>query len=429
MLPGNHPRRPRVQAYMPPLPLLLILACAPDRTAPGAPPSTLTALPVASAEPAEAGPPPCSPDGPDGLEALLDPYLADGFDFPVGDVDGRGRYTSTIDGSVHEGWYVAAGVGESYSLGIHPGEDWNGNGGGHSDRGQPVYALGSGCVIAARDEGALWGNVVVLSHRYLDNGTVKRVDSLYAHLDSVAVEAGQRVDRRALLGTIGDGHGAFLSHLHLELRRESLADRAPTFWPSSHDKDRAWVLAHYEVPRAFIAAHRSLPVPATMPNLLVAEKHAYRIHRYREGVRQESYPIALSQDPSGHKQRRGDNRLPEGAYRIVEKSRGPFTGAVAAFFGPAWMRLSYPNDWDAASGLDRGLIDQAQHDAILAANARGVMPPKTTRLGGGIGIHGWAGEWPEHNRHLTWGCISMRNPDVDALYDLVEVGTPIWVLP
>ena len=49
--------------------------------------------------------------------------------------------------------------------------------------------------------------------------------------------------------------------------------------------------------------------------------------------------------------------------------------------------------------------------------------------GGGIGIHGWAGAWPEGNRHLTWGCISMRNPDVDALYDLVDQGTPIWVLP
>ncbi len=419
---------------MPPL-LILLLACRP------ADPIASAELPAVSPEPSEpsaavveAPPevpplPPCPEDEPEGLEALLDPLLADGFDFPVGDPDGKGRYTSTLDGAVHDGWYVAVDTAESYSVGIHTGEDWNGNGGGHTDRGQPVHAVASGCVLSAQDEGALWGNTVVVSHRYLDNNVVKRVDSLYAHLDTLTVEPGQRVGRREQLGTIGDGHGAFLSHLHLELRRDIMKDLAVTYWPSSHGKDAVWVREHYEDPSDFIAARRELPVPAALPEILVAVKHAYQLHHYAVGEHVSSYPIALSQSPTGHKQRRGDNKLPEGAYRIVEKSRGPFAGAVADFFGPAWMRLSYPNDQDAASGLERGLIDVAQYRAILDANARGVMPLKTTRLGGGIGIHGWAGEWPEGYRHLTWGCISMCNPDVDALYDLVEVGTPIWVLP
>lgn len=415
---------------MPPL-LYILLACGPADPVASAEPGPSTTHPEVFAPPPVEEPelPPC-PDGPeDGLEALLDPSLADGFDFPVGNPDGKGRYTSALDGAVHDGWYVATEFAESYSLGIHPGEDWNGNGGGHTDKGQPVYAVASGCVLSARDEGALWGNAVVVSHRYLENNLVKRVDSLYAHLDSLEVKVGQRVARREQLGTIGDGHGAFLSHLHLELRRESMKDRAVTYWPSTHGQDVAWVREHYEDPTDFITARRELPVPASMSSVLVAVKHAYQLQLYREGEHAGSYPIALSQDPKGHKQQRGDNRLPEGAYTIVEKSRGPFTGAVADFFGPAWMRLSYPNDWDAASGLERGIIDKAQHQAILRANARGVMPPKTTRLGGGIGIHGWAGDWPEGYRHLTWGCISMRNPDVDALYDLVEVGIPIWVLP
>ncbi len=363
------------------------------------------------------------------VEALLDAGLADGFDFPVGDENGQGTYISQLDGKTYDGWRVAIGLGARYSVGIHTGEDWNGKGGGHTDRGQPVHAVARGCVRSARDEGPLWGNVVVLVHHYLENHRVLRVDSLYAHLDSVEVQPGQRLQRRQRIGTAGDGHGAFPAHLHLELRREAMADRAVTYWPSADGKNQAWVLEHYESPSPFIKAHRSLPVPVEAQNLLVAVKHDYLMHHFRSGELEATYPIALSQNPLGHKQRRGDNRLPEGAYRVLDRSRGPFGGAVAAYFGPAWMRISYPNDWDAADGLARGLIDQAQHDAILRANARGSEPPKSTALGGGIGIHGWAGDWPAGDRHLTWGCISMRNQDLDRLYERIPSQTPVYVLP
>ena len=59
-------------------------------------------------------------------------------------------------------------------------------------------------------------------------------------------------------------------------------------------------------------------------------------------------------------------------------------------------------------------------------------PPltKTTALGGGIGIHGWAGRWVADGRQdLTWGCISLQNEDLDRIYDLVDLGTPVLVLP
>lgn len=63
---------------------------------------------------------------------------ADGFDFPFADIDGKGAYTDKATGKTHNGWYVATKFGEKYSLGIHPAEDWNGNGGGNTDLGQPV---------------------------------------------------------------------------------------------------------------------------------------------------------------------------------------------------------------------------------------------------------------------------------------------------
>lgn len=66
---------------------------------------------------------------------------SDGFDFPFGDADGKGGYTDKATGKTHSGWYVATKFGEKYSLGNHPAEDWNGNGCGSADLGQPVYAV------------------------------------------------------------------------------------------------------------------------------------------------------------------------------------------------------------------------------------------------------------------------------------------------
>jgi lipoprotein-anchoring transpeptidase ErfK/SrfK len=30
---------------------------------------------------------------------------------------------------------------------------------------------------------------------------------------------------------------------------------------------------------------------------------------------------------------------------------------------------------------------------------------------------------------VTWGCISLQNPDLEDLYDRIEVGTLIVILP
>lgn len=151
---------------------------------------------------------------------------------------------------------------------------------------------------------------------------------------------------------------------------------------------------------------------------------------YSKSKLQKEYIIALSQNPVGHKMQQGDNRLPEGEYRIIQKSRGPFTGNYADYFGTAWIRINYPNDFDAENGFARGLISKEERDKIFKANEQGKTPPKDTKLGGGIGIHGWAGDWvADGSQNLTWGCISMHNKDIDELYDLIPLNTKIFILP
>lgn len=356
--------------------------------------------------------------------------LCDGFDYPFGNGEGGGSYTSP-DGKNFDGWYIATHTGETYTLGVHTGEDWNGKGGGDTDLGQPVYATASGVVTASADFGAPWGNIIVVQHTFLENGKIRTVHSLYAHLDKRLAEKGDTLKRRQQLGTIGTGGGTFAAHLHFEIRTEKLADRATTYWPSDDGKDSKWVLEHYEKPSAFIDAHRKLTVPANEAVIVLAFKKPYRLFVYKNGAYLREFPLGLGQAPLGHKQKQGDNRTPEGEYRIIQKSRGPFTsGAYDAYLGVAWMRLNYPNNYDAAAGLEKKLISVAQHNSIVAANNAGKEPLKTTALGGGIGIHGWINDWEDNKQqNLTWGCISLRNGDLSQFYDLIPLQTKVIIVP
>lgn len=183
----------------------------------------------------------------------------------------------------------------------------------------------------------------------------------------------------------------------------------------------------------YASTDKALPaLPDSLKNedtLLVAYKSKYRMQLYYKGKLQKTYIIGLGQEPIGHKEQQGDNRTPEGDYRIIEKAVGPFTGANP-YLGNRWMRINYPNSADARAGLAKEFITKTECDKIIAANKNGTQPLKTTKLGGGIGIHGWYGSWPgDDEQDITWGCISMQNEDVEDLYDRVGIQTRILISP
>jgi hypothetical protein len=104
--------------------------------------------------------------------------------------------------------------------------------------------------------------------------------------------------------------------------------------------------------------------------------------------------------------------------------------AYGSFLGSRWMRLNYPNTWDAENGLRKKMISRSQFEQIEKANLGGREPLKTTKLGGGIGIHGWSGNWPGTDRqNLTWGCISMEKDELEALYSAIDKGCTVLIYP
>jgi lipoprotein-anchoring transpeptidase ErfK/SrfK len=153
------------------------------------------------------------------------------------------------------------------------------------------------------------------------------------------------------------------------------------------------------------------------------------MYYYRHGKLTETLEMALGQDPAGHKQQTGDNKTPEGEYRISQKAKGPFYSDTGPYLGNSWMELSYPNRFDAYEGLNKGMVSQAQAALIIKQDLLKQRTPHNTRLGGLVGIHGWNGEWHPNYRDITWGCISLQNADIDRLYPHFPVNMYVLIVP
>lgn len=161
--------------------------------------------------------------------------LADGFDYPVGKPNG-------------DGYYIFRG----FSPNGHLGEDWNGNGGGNTDEGDPVYSIAHGVVVFSEDYARGWGNVVILRHAYREkNGQIAFIDSLYGHLKVRSVKVGQQITRGQVLGTIGRGpYRMYAAHLHFEIRKDLRVGMRRELYPQTYET--------YYTPKQFIDPRRSL---------------------------------------------------------------------------------------------------------------------------------------------------------------------------
>jgi murein L,D-transpeptidase YafK len=127
----------------------------------------------------------------------------------------------------------------------------------------------------------------------------------------------------------------------------------------------------------------------------------YRRRRIR------SYQAVFGPKPLVAKCVEGDRCTPEGAYRIkLKKPQSKYH---------KFMLLDYPND----SSIVR----------FNRMKAQGLIP-QTARMGGDVGIHGiWQGGDDVIEMGMGWtdGCVAIKNKDIDDLYPLVGVGTPVII--
>jgi len=136
--------------------------------------------------------------------------------------------------------------------------------------------------------------------------------------------------------------------------------------------------------------------------ILVVKKDR-KMYLYKGGIIQQTIPISLGKNPVGHKQKKGDNRTPEGEFFIHRK-----------LCSPKYYRslcISYPRPSDKAS-----------------AEARGVNP------GGDITIHAqpkWnadgRGDSYTLSKNWTQGCVAVTNAAMKELWYAVREGVPITI--
>ncbi len=111
----------------------------------------------------------------------------------------------------------------------------------------------------------------------------------------------------------------------------------------------------------------------------------------------KQYTFVLGFAPEGHKAFQGDGRTPEGAYLIDRKN--PDSNFHLS------VGISYPNAND-----------------IATARALGKDP------GGDIFIHGTPNPF-SMEEDWTWGCIAVTNREIEEVYAMVNIGTPIYIYP
>lgn len=140
-----------------------------------------------------------------------------------------------------------------------------------------------------------------------------------------------------------------------------------------------------------------------------------RLEAWRGDALLLACPVVLGREPRGHKQANGDGRTPEGQYAVCTRNdRSKYHLALG---------LNYPNAQDTQMALAAGRIPAEEAQRIQEAIAAGLRPPWDTALGGEIMIHGGGtgSDW-------TAGCIALDNADMDALWELCPLGTPVEIL-
>ncbi len=143
--------------------------------------------------------------------------------------------------------------------------------------------------------------------------------------------------------------------------------------------------------------------PTPKVDRIVVVKSTRTMTLMSDGKVLKTYRVALSREPVGAKERAGDHKVPEGEY--VVDSKVPHSRFHLG------LHISYPN----AADRER-------------ARKLGVRP------GGNIEIHGldskyaWVGNL---QRYVDWtdGCIAVTNLEIEEIYKLVAVSTPVEILP
>ncbi len=143
----------------------------------------------------------------------------------------------------------------------------------------------------------------------------------------------------------------------------------------------------------------------TGSSILIDKKH-YFLEIRDGGQMKKRYPVALGRKPANRKLHQDNASTPEGIYQITgEQPQATFYKA---------LDIDYPNE-----------IDRARYNFAKAEGLIELRGDDVPGIGGQIQIHGQGIE-----TNWTYGCIALRNSDMDELFEheRVGVGVPVVII-
>jgi murein L,D-transpeptidase YafK len=150
-----------------------------------------------------------------------------------------------------------------------------------------------------------------------------------------------------------------------------------------------------------VVASRLAAQTETKVDRIVVEK-SKRTLKLMDGAKiLKTHKVALGGQPVGSKDRQGDHKTPEGIYSVDAKNPN------SQFYKA--LHISYPSQADRTNARKLG------------------MSP-----GGDVEIHGLGSKWGwigAKHRLTDWtdGCIAVTNEEIDEIYPLIKVGTPVEI--
>jgi hypothetical protein len=136
---------------------------------------------------------------------------------------------------------------------------------------------------------------------------------------------------------------------------------------------------------------------------IIIDKYSRKVLVYLNGIKKYEYSAELGTNWVGYKRMRGDKATPEGMYKVNRKFEKNKTKYYKA------LLIDYPNTEDSA----RFKTDIANGNL-----------PGNAKIGDMIEIHGTGG------RGVDWtdGCIAVTDKEMDMLFKIAKVGTPVTIV-
>lgn len=144
------------------------------------------------------------------------------------------------------------------------------------------------------------------------------------------------------------------------------------------------------------------PAPEQADSIVILKKD-HRMELFAKGKVIRAYKVALGQGGLAPKKREGDARTPEGRYVVDARNE------VSKYHKA--LHVSYPSTEDRKRAAKMGV---SPGGAIMIHG----LPNGKGWVGSAHRLYGW-----------TLGCIAVTDDEIDEIWKLVPVGTPVEIRP